>query len=821
MSRTGIAAVTCAACALAFALAIGGCAGGAALSGASSAGTRTLEERAPQAAAAGSLTAPELPAEDKKLREEILNVVHRHLNAPGVSLLAEIDSAITRLIAARNERRAERELLRIEELEAEVERLRAALHAGTEGAAARPRRIKARAPLPGSPAFLGCAVQRVSKERLRDLRLADAAAVEVTSVFAGSPASQVGLRPGDVITELEGVAATSESFASVLGAKKPGDRIALRFVGKRDGTPVAYEARTLLADRAHFEERSEEAAENAEPATGGRSEAARDDGEQGPALLAAAAAGALASEGNEQVRLGATLRSRQFALEVTDLTPGGIAAEAGMRPGDRLLRLDGHRVRTIDGVKDALAQLAGRDLLTIHFLRDGHELIAELRIDLERGPGERLLNVARREFTGSEVEPHEVPAGQGDAAFLGVSLANEVDSLRIAEVLACSPAQEMGLCEGDLILAVNDDALANAGEMRDFLRHAHAGDPIRVSIRRGSVELSVQGVLASRGGAAGAGGEPQDRGAQERPAAGTTPAEEAAAGVGPAPAESANAAPSAPDPAGAEKPIPAAEDSARQRATEGSAAETGAAGAASPPPAEVAPKAAPLPAPPLKPRRFGITARLASGRVRIDKVDPRGSAAAAGLRAGDYITSIDERAIDSFADLESVIAEWEDGEELLVSIERNGQRETLCVPSAAAATGDAAPANPAAQGAEPAAEVAVPESPERKAGVEEGADGSAERAKSAGALPPRLGLVLRPIAGTFRVEQVEAGGPADRAGLRAGDEIVAVGDRLPGDLNQFRQLLSQCRAGDTLALRVRRTGENQELAIDVVLGNAR
>lgn len=67
------------------------------------------------------------------------------------------------------------------------------------------------------------------------------------------------------------------------------------------------------------------------------------------------------------------------------------------------------------------------------------------------------------------------------------------------------------------------------------------------------------------------------------------------------------------------------------------------------------------------------------------------------------------------------------------------------------------------------------------------------------------------------VMTVTAGGPAEAAGLRRGDIILAVDDQTVDQNNELRDVLGDYRPGDTVTLTVRR--DTDDLQIPVELGS--
>jgi len=82
---------------------------------------------------------------------------------------------------------------------------------------------------------------------------------------------------------------------------------------------------------------------------------------------------------------------------------------------------------------------------------------------------------------------------------------------------------------------------------------------------------------------------------------------------------------------------------------------------------------------------------------------------------------------------------------------------------------------------------------------------------------PEYGVT--PEGGGMQLAGVSPGGPAEKAGLRKGDIIKAVGDVKIGDIYDFMDALARYRAGQTVEVHILRDG--QELVVPVLLSARR
>jgi S1-C subfamily serine protease len=167
-------------------------------------------------------------------------------------------------------------------------------------------------------------------------------------------------------------------------------------------------------------------------------------------------------------------------LIVTTVDPDGTAAEVGVVRGDILLQIGDHEVNRARDLRAVLGDLQPGDKVSLTLLH-GSELrkpevtLGErygrpyLGISLCCGLGERL---------GMDVVPSTGP------------------TLLIVEVLPDTPAEDVGLKEGDLILAVDGKELIESDDFVDIIKAYEPGDRITLEIEdveTGEIrEVSVQ-----------------------------------------------------------------------------------------------------------------------------------------------------------------------------------------------------------------------------------------------------------------------------------------------------------------------------------------
>jgi serine protease Do len=166
---------------------------------------------------------------------------------------------------------------------------------------------------------------------------------------------------------------------------------------------------------------------------------------------------------------------------VSNVTPGSPADEAGLKPGDVVRGLDGKPVETSSDLSSRVASMGPGGRVALDVLRDGSEKTIHAKLGTfpdeqvaeARGQeGHGRLGVAVRTLTPDVAQGLDLPA--------------DAHGVVIVQVEPGGPAETAGLRERDVVVSVDGQAVADAGAFRASVEKVHAGDVLRLRVRRGS-----------------------------------------------------------------------------------------------------------------------------------------------------------------------------------------------------------------------------------------------------------------------------------------------------------------------------------------------
>lgn len=174
-------------------------------------------------------------------------------------------------------------------------------------------------------AYLGVQIQPVTKDIAEGLGLKDAAGAIVDSAQPGTPAAEAGLKSGDVIVKVNGVAVKdARDLTRRIGALKPGEKVDLTYL--RDGKEQT--ASISLANQER-----------------GKMAQADTKSESGKAVLGVELAPAKDVNG-----------AGDKGVAIVGIDPNGLAAAKGLSEGDVILEVGGKAVNNVQQVRSGLDQ---------------------------------------------------------------------------------------------------------------------------------------------------------------------------------------------------------------------------------------------------------------------------------------------------------------------------------------------------------------------------------------------------------------------------------------------------------------------------------
>ncbi len=199
-------------------------------------------------------------------------------------------------------------------------------------------------------------------------------------------------------------------------------------------------------------------------------------------------------------------------------------------------------------------------------------------------------------------------------------------------------------------------------------------------------------------------------------------------------------------------------------------------------------------------RRLDLT--VSSGELVTDVVTDS-PADKAGFEEDDVITAVDGTKITSNTELSDVIAQHKPGDKVSITLVREGKEKQVLV-----SLGDREESD------EPDI-VTIPRHSRTWT--------FATPNRTYGYIGVSLSDLTRQLGTYFGVErgrgalvsEVEEGSPAEAAGLKAGDVIVAIDDEKVGDVNEARELIRDRKEGDKVSVSVLRDRKPLKLTVEV------
>ena len=150
------------------------------------------------------------------------------------------------------------------------------------------------------------------------------------------------------------------------------------------------------------------------------------------------------------------------------VTEGSAAAQAGIKPGDRIVAVDGHPLQYWDEVQGVVQDSRGKKLTLTVVSPEGER---KVEVTPQR--------VAGRDIFGDEQDYWDLGARQAVS-----------DLAKIGEVVPGGPALAAGVKPGDIVVSLQGQSIASWDDLADAISK-RAGQPTELGIKRGDGMVTI------------------------------------------------------------------------------------------------------------------------------------------------------------------------------------------------------------------------------------------------------------------------------------------------------------------------------------------
>jgi serine protease Do len=173
---------------------------------------------------------------------------------------------------------------------------------------------------------------------------------------------------------------------------------------------------------------------------------------------------------------------------IGEIHAGTPAATAGLRAGDRVVKLDGRDIASFEQLRTRIAEQEPKQKVALELIRDGKRM--SLDVELGERPNAETLASIPAGPTGRGPAPTPAPQPKtsdlysGQPARLGVEVREQAEGVVVERVVEGGVGHRLGLRQGDVIQRVNGKAVRTVVEIFTALEadRSHA----QVEVTRGN-----------------------------------------------------------------------------------------------------------------------------------------------------------------------------------------------------------------------------------------------------------------------------------------------------------------------------------------------
>ncbi|MEI8594671.1 Do family serine endopeptidase [Photobacterium sp. Hal280] len=157
---------------------------------------------------------------------------------------------------------------------------------------------------------------------------------------------------------------------------------------------------------------------------------------------------------------------------VNQVMPGSAAEKAGLKAGDIIVSVNDKEIRTFNELRAKIATLGAGKNVNLGVLRDGKA---------------KDFSVTLQEAEMSNLKADHLHESLAGAEFSNTTADDQIKGVKVTKIDPQSLAARYGLKEGDIIIGLNRQPIANLGQLRKALDSKPS--VLALEIRRGNNEL--------------------------------------------------------------------------------------------------------------------------------------------------------------------------------------------------------------------------------------------------------------------------------------------------------------------------------------------
>jgi serine protease Do len=174
---------------------------------------------------------------------------------------------------------------------------------------------------------------------------------------------------------------------------------------------------------------------------------------------------------------------RDWGVILEDVDPGGPSDEAGLQPGDFVTSADGKTIRDLHHLLMAIDKHSIGDEIQLSVLRGSDRIEAKVIVQERPDDPNRFMDMVRE--SSSLVPSLGILAiDVGEPVLKMISELRKPAGVLVAALVAGPPESDDSLAPGDLIISLNNKAVANVEALRKLLDNLQTGNPVVLQIQR-------------------------------------------------------------------------------------------------------------------------------------------------------------------------------------------------------------------------------------------------------------------------------------------------------------------------------------------------